>query len=202
MTGTSNIYVSVTGSAPNASGTGIENPKHSWMISVEPHHFHIPGTQQKHEEPTHFTATWDEKDGRHNVHLHQIDNEPGIIGNILIAESAKVSTDKFHQFLEEELASSTGGSPDAPENWIKGALRALQKHKVADEFNIDEFMTWAHAYEADRARGEGQALVAYPKAHKDHESKGSKHKFWVSYPPKQRVKHNEEGNPSKYGGLM
>ena len=78
----------------------------------------------------------------------------------------------------------------------------MQERKIAQAFDIDEFMTYAHGYEANRAENEAPALVAYPKIHKDHEKKSSKHKFWISYPPTRRTKTNTNGEASTYGGLM
>ena len=178
------------------------------MISVEQHHLNIPGMQHKQREPVHYAATRNKESGKYTINTQSIDSDPGIIGNILIAESAHTSAEQIHKILAEDMGpSSSTLSPkdhheEEPEHWIRKALRSLHEHKVVESFNVDEFMTFAHGYMANRNDGEAPALIAYPKIHKDHEKKASKHKFWVSHPMAERTKTNSRGEASVYGGLM
>ncbi|KAK5171133.1 uncharacterized protein LTR77_004277 [Saxophila tyrrhenica] len=211
MVSKANIYVSVTRST-NGKGEGYHRPLHTWLVSVEPHHgskFHIRGTSHKDPEPIHYGAAKNEETGIYTINTHPHDSEPAIIGNILIAEEVSTSDQQVHKLLEEELGESSKrtvedrrSSGQEAEYWIEHAIRALQKRKLMDAFGVEQFMTFAHAYEANRMDGEGQALVAYPRAHKEPEKKASKHKFWVSHPMANRTRTNGHGEASVYGGLM
>jgi hypothetical protein len=207
MSPKSNIYVSVT-RAKKGEGETYHRPQHSWMLSVEQHHFHIPATPHKDPEPVHYAAQ--KVDGVYNINTHPATSEPAIIGNILIAENASTSPEEIHKLLEEELGSVSKRSvedhrdSDAgdAEHWIQVVLKGMQGKKIIDAFPIEEFMTFAHGYEASRMDGEGHALLAYPKLHKDSEKKSSKHKFWISHPMADRTRKNDRGEASIYGGLM
>ena len=177
------------------------------MLSVEPHHTHVPLTPRKEHEPIHYSVTRNEATGAYSIKTHQIENEPVIIGNILVVESAKTSAEDVKRLLEEHLGSVSpskdkDGGYDEPELWIHRALYALQKHGVAEQFDLEEFMTFARSYESRRLEDEAPALVAYPKLHKDHDKKASKHKFWISRPMSEHTKKNGRGEASTYGGLM
>lgn len=205
----SNIYVSVTGPQASAEHEGYRRQQHLWIISVEPHHTQVPGLSHKDREPIHYTATQNVETGGYTVKSHELSDGPGIIGNILIVESAHVSPDKLLEILEHDLGSSKTSqstdrqsSDDEPEHWIRHAIHGLQHRKIAESFQVDEFMTFAHGYLANRLENERPALIAYPKIHKDHEKKSSKHKFWISYPTASRIKTNSNGEAMRYGGLM
>lgn len=160
---------------------------------------------RKDPEPIHYKALRNEETGAYSISTHQIENEPVIIGNILVVESAKTSPDDVQKLLEQLLGSKGhpgGGDDDEPENWIRRALQAMQKQNIAEAFNLDEFITWAHSYEARRLENEAPALVAYPKVHQDHEKKANKHRFWISRPMAERTKTNDRGEALTYGGLM
>ena len=207
MVSTSNIYVSVTQAKDKDHRHGYRRPQHIWMLSVEPHHMHIPGTPRKETEPIHYTAKMDEASGVYTIKVHQPENEPSIIGNILIAESAHTSAEQFQSMLEDVLGPKSSGKSgvkdsDDPEHWIRTALHAMHERNIAEKFNLEEFMTFAHGYEANRIDKEAPALVAYPKIHKDHEKKANKHKFWISHPMANRTKTNQHGEATTYGGLM
>lgn len=207
MVGTSNVYVSVTRAPSSPRQETYHRTPHTWMLSVEPHHTNIPvpGMHRKDPEPIHYAALRNEETGFYTITTHQIENEPVIIGNILVAESAKTSPEDVRKLLEELLGSKNhrdGGDDDEPENWIRRVLHAMQKQNIAESFNLDEFITWAHSYEARRLENEAPALVAYPKVHKDHEKKANKHRFWISRPMAERTKTNDRGEALTYGGLM
>ena len=207
MVGTSNLYVSVTRALDGEHAHGYRKPRHTWMLSVEPHQTHIPGTPHKHPEPTHFSAVRNEETGVYTITIHQIENEPAIIGNILIAESTHTSAEQVHKLLEEILGSnspwrSNEHSGDEPEHWIRRAIQAMQERQMAQAFDVGEFMTFAHGYEANRMENDAPALIAYPKAHKNHEQKANKHRFWISHPMANRTKTNNNGEAMTYGGLM
>lgn len=211
MSPKSNIYVSVT-RARNTVGEGYHRPLHTWMISVEQHTgiLHIAGKSDKDPEPVHFAAEINDETGVYTINIHAATSEPAIIGNILIAEDAHTSVDEVHRLLEQEFGQSsdrslhkhTSGEGEDAEQWIKNAIRTLQSSKHVEKFSAEEFMTFAHGYEANRMDGEGHALIAYPKAHKEHEKKASKRGFWISHPMSSRTKMNKNGEASVYGGLM
>lgn len=205
----SNIYVSVTGPLDDKSDTGYRRPKHTWLLSIEPHHsHHIPGTPHKEREPIHYGASRNPETGVYTINTHPIESEPAIIGNILIVEAGNVSAEQVHKFLEEELgptASTTktrDTSDDEAEHWIRHAMRGMQERKISHQFDVDEFMMFAHGYMANRLANEAPALIAYPRIHKDHEKKSSKYKFWLTYPMAGKTKTNKSGEALMYGGLM
>lgn len=215
MVGTSsNIYVSITGPQQADSEHGYRRPRHTWMLSVEQKPFHVPGTPNKHREPVHYAAAANRETGVYTINTHEIHSDPGIIGNILIAESAHASPEEVHRILKAELAEHAPPAPsieatspdidDEPEQWIRRAIRGLQENKMADWFDVNEFMTFAHGYMANRmdTEADSPALIAYPKIHEDHEKKASKHKFWISHPMSGRTKTNASGEAMVYGGLM
>jgi hypothetical protein len=177
------------------------------MLSVEPHHTHIPGIPRKDPEPIHYAVARDEDTGTYTINTHQAESEPAIIGNILVVESAKTSPEDLHKLLEELLGPNSpskhkDGGDDEPEHWIRRALHAMQKQKIAEEFDLEEFMIFGHSYAASRMENEAPALVAYPKIHKDHEKKANKHRFWITHPMAARTKTNDRGEALTYGGLM
>ena len=201
-TNSNNIYVSVTGPRDSGREAGYRKPQHTWLISIEQHPHHVPGTSHKTVEPTHYAATKNHETGVYTVNIHPIESEPGIIGNIIIAESVHASADQVRKIIEEALASGSDSSKSSdhePEAWIRKAIRGLQQQKIAHEFNIDDFMTFAHGYVASRLDNEAPALMAYPKVHRDHEKKSNKHKFWVSHPMAHRTKVNKSGEALVYG---
>lgn len=178
------------------------------MLSIEPHHTHVFGMGRKDPEPIHYAAARNAETGIYTINTHQAESEPAIIGNILVAESVSTSPEQLHKLFEEVLGH---GNPnpnpskddnDDPEYWIRRALEAMQQQKIAQTFDLDEFMTWAHGYEANRIENEAPALVAYPRIHKDHEKKASKSSFWISHPTAKRVRKNDRGEAMTYGGLM
>ena len=201
------MYVSVTRPLDKPHQETYHRPLHTWMLSVEQHHTHVAGIGRKDPEPIHYAAARNAETGIYTINTHQAESEPAIIGNILVVESAKSSPEDIHRLLEELLGPNSpskhkDGSDDEPEHWIRRALHAMQKQKIAEDFDIDEFFTFARSYEASRIEGEAPALVAYPKVHKEHEKKASKHKFWVTHPMAARTKTNDRGEALTYGGLM
>lgn len=207
----SNIYVSVTGPQAEGKHDGYRRQQHIWLISVEPHHSAIPGLSHKDREPLHYAASKDPETGVYTLKSFEIADGPGIIGNILIVESAHVSSDKLREALEEDLGPTSPiskskdrePSDDEPEHWIRNAIHGLQQRKLAESFQIEEFMMFAHGYLANRLENETPAMIAYPKIHKDHEKKSSKRKFWISHPTaERRTRVNSNGDALVYGGLM
>ena len=207
---TANIYVSVGHSVRRGSDAshGYRKQKHSYLISVEPHRFHIPGTPHHEATLTHFEAIKDADSETYGIVKYTSKNAPEIVGNILIAESAHTTVDKIHQVLSEKLSSSVAeGSSDSyaddeDEHWIKTFVHALQHHEMVVNFKVDEFFVWTHSYLMDRLDNQAPALIAYPRAHKDHEQKTSKHQFWITYPMQEKTRTNSRGEATMYGGLM
>jgi hypothetical protein len=203
MSPKSNVYISVT-RAPQHYEESYRRTPHNWLLSIEPHSFHVPGTHKDDPEPIHYAALEDE-DGFITVSTRAAEIEPAIIGNVLIAENAHVSPEQFHALLEEVFGRKESvehrASGQELEHWIREAVRKLQERKMIEAFNVSELITFTHGYEAVRLDSEGESLVAYPKI-KGHENKSSKHKFWITRPMEHRTKRNTSGHASTYGGLM
>jgi len=205
-----NIYLSVTRAVDIPHQETYHRPIHTWMLSIEPHHTHFAGVGRKDPEPIHYSASRNEETGVYTIKTHQAESEPLIIGNILVVESTHASPEDIHKLLEELLGPGSqtkskddgGGNDDEPEHWIRRALHAMQKRNIAQHFDIEELFIFARSYEARRMEDEAPALVAFPKIHKDHEQKASKHKFWITHPMAARTKTNDRGEASTYGGLM
>lgn len=205
--GSTNIYVSVTEAVGNEHEQRYRRPQHIWMISVESHHAHIPGTSHKPQEPTHYAASTNSDSGITTIHQRPVTSEPPIMGNILVAEASNARPDDVRQVLEDEIGPSSmlelpKNLDQEPEAWIRKALHGLQKRKIAEQFDLDEFMTFANGYMAERRDFEAPALMAYPKLHKEHAKKSSKHRFWISHPMTSHTRTNRNGEASRYGGLM
>lgn len=200
----SNIYVSATrGYQPDdgRDDEGYRRTQHTWLVSIEPHKHYIPGLPRHKLELTHYYATHD--DGTYTIQKHSTD---GIIGTILVAEAAHTTAEKIREALEEGLKSTETSLPSEQtadgesDRWVRKGLHALQEHKIISTFDVGEFMTFAHAFIANRLDREAPAMIAYPRLHKDHTKKAQKHSFWLSYPMRS---HSEKDAESRlYGGLM
>lgn len=193
MVGTSNnLYISIARPKPNDAVSTYRKPQHTWLLSVEPHSSHVPehvpGLPHKAHDPVHYAAIRDEDSGLYTIDTHSDISGPVLIGNVLIAESAHASAERIHQILTKAFTPSTTATSskhlpdDQPEQWIGTAIRRLQEHKLCEPFGVDEFMAFTHGYEANRMDNEAPAMIAYPKAHRNHEEKSSKHKFWLLQP--------------------
>ena len=178
---TANIYVSV-GQVHHQESNGShgykkENTLH--MISVEPHRFQVPGMAH-HEAPhTHFEAIKDHAASTYGLVKYTSKDPPGIIGNILIADSAHTTVDKIHNVLSEAVSLSLAGpnvgdtwADNEDEHWIKTAIHALQDHDMVVKFKIDEFITWTHSYLMDRQNNEAPALACVSKSAQGPRAKG------------------------------
>lgn len=176
---TANIYVSVGPALRRGSnesnGSHYRRPRHTYMISVEPHHFHLPGLPQHNTNLTHFEITQDTHTGYHGITAHSSRTAPGIVGNVLIAKSAQATVDKVRKALEQKLASAEtvddAYADDEDEHRLRGFLHALQDSGIIAKFDIDEFVMWIHGYAVDRSNGTAPTLIAYPRAHKEHQQK-------------------------------
>lgn len=181
----SNIYVSVTGPRESEHHKGYRRAQHIWLISVESHHTHIPGTAHNAPKPIHYTAVQDNARGAYSLQPHSVADGPHIIGTIVLTESAHTSPDKIREYLEADLkpnstvpkGNDTSVSEDEPEHWLRRALHSLQHRGLAESFDIDSFMLFAHSYLANRLEGDGPVIIAYPR----HKKAGS-HSSWTSNP--------------------
>ena len=216
----SNIYLSVSRGYDSASPDGpphYRKPQHIWMLSVEPHKHHIPGIPDKHPQPVHIGATWDEDSNRYSLHSLAAGSDYGIVGNILISDSASVKVDEIQKLLERHLDSSASGSStasnlpskefssDESDHWIRLGLHVLQRNNTLEAFDVGEFMTFAHSFVAQRLDedSDAPAMIAYPHLHADHEKKSKKRKFWISYPTSASTDSKNKNVKDKlYGGLM
>lgn len=192
---TANIYVSVgqplRRDSDESDGSRYRREKHTYLISVEPHRFHIPGLPHHETTVTHFEAINNISSGSPVIVRYSSKTSPSIIGNILIAKSAQATTNKVYKILSESLASSAGSDDsygdDEDEHRIKLFLHALLDHGMIAKFSLDEFMTWTHSYVMDRLNNEAPSLIAYPRAHKDYgEQQQRRHKSWTVDPVQRR----------------
>lgn len=209
INGTANIYVSIGQALRRQSdeSQGYRRAQHTYLISVEPHQFHVPGMPQHQTTITHFEPMKDNTSGNYGIVKYTSKNAPGIIGNILIAESAHTSVEKVHKLLSDRLPSTPESretddsfADNENEHFTRMFIHALQDQDVAVKFRIDEFMTWIHSYVADRLDNQAPALIAYPKAHREHEKKSSKHSFWRVNSMKDKTRKNSKGEATMYGG--
>lgn len=205
---TANIYISVGQALHHGSdeSQGYHRQKHTYLISVEPHHFRVPGMPHHEATLTHFEAIKEPTSGMHGLAKYTSKDSPGIIGNILISESAHTTVEKVHKILSERLAASAASedayADDEDEHRLRTFIHALQEHEMVVRFKVDEFVLWTHSYLMDRLNNEAPALIAYPRAHRDYEQKASKHKFWITYPMADKTRTNSHGEATVYGGLM
>ncbi|KAF2718688.1 hypothetical protein K431DRAFT_197493, partial [Polychaeton citri CBS 116435] len=185
----SNVYVSATKGVDRSESDlhKYRRAEHKWMISVEPHQHHTPLIhKEKHPEPYHFFAVWDETSQTYDITSTGAEDHEGIIGNILVSDHAKTNIDEMKALLVTRLRHqnsslpSEATSPEEPEHWIRVALHALQDDELVERFDVGEFMTFAHAFIANRLGDNGApAMVAYPVLHKDHEKKKQHQNFWL-----------------------
>lgn len=202
-----NVYVSISTSYGYVKGEDRQNmkPQHTWMLSVEPHKSPLSGTKES--ELVHYSASWDSR--RNQYQIHPVGATPfGIAGKILITESAHTSPDKIAHLLEEGLQRDGASLPaeleasEGSEHWIRLALHDLQNDKVLPNFDVGEFMTFAHGYVADRhdpeSRGTIPATMRYPKLFKQQAKKPKSNGFWISYPSASP----NSSSDRVYGGLM
>lgn len=196
-----------------------------WTILVEPHKHHMLSLHHsagidpliffiRHEDQS---RSWACRTSRPDQ-----EDEQNLIGKIMIGESKQLASTVG---VEELLRARPHLPPDEEtsltkwrcEQWIRGAVRALQEEGLVGEFDLDEFMVFAKGYVKDRqlAMGEGlpPAEVEYSKVattNRGREPKKSGRGFWLSYPHsaassparKPRERHPFGGQESPYGGLM
>jgi len=178
-------------------GKHYMRPRHTWMISVQPHKHLLPG--HKAAETVRYTSTVDPNSGEHVV--QQTDGgSHGIAGNVLIREAAHATPDEVLQLLRSK-AHETEATEDS-EAWVRRALHALQQREVIDLFDVGEFMTFAHSYLGTRTDGTGStapAQVLYPGLA---EKKAKGNGFRVSYPTRNVNVKRRGSEDGTYGGLM
>lgn len=206
-----NIYVSI-GQQPRRDSDeslAYRREKHTFMISVEPRHVHIPGTPRHDAALTHFEAIKDVATSNYGIAKYSSKKSHGVIGNVLIAESAHVSTDKVHKILSEKLAMATKALEDGDsyadnedEHWIRAFVHALQDREAVANFRLDEFITWLHGFLADRVNDQAPTLVTYPRAHMDHDRGPSKGGSQIRQPLAKKTRTNSRGGSSSPGGWV
>lgn len=183
LNSTANIYVSVgqalrKGSA-QSDGSRYHRPKHTYLISVEPHRLRIPGTPQHDTPLTHFEAITDPVTGDRSIATYSSRTAPPIIGHILVARSTQATVDKVRKALAEKFRSAREAedayADDEEEHHLRMHLHALRDHGLIAKFDIDEFISWTHGYAVERSSDLAPSLVTYPRAHKEHQRKAALH---------------------------
>ena len=187
-----------------------------WTILVEPYkHHHLLNLHHTGIDPLIFfirreeeTRSWACRTRRPGT-----DDEKNLIGKIMIGESKLPSTVKVEELLRARLPPDEDSeiTEHDCEQWIRGAIHALQEADLVERFEIDEFMVFARGYVKERVmmiEGEedlAPQTVEYKKAerHANVVKKKTGRGFWLSYPHSEAnspATNSREGSP--YGGLM
>lgn len=212
------IFVSIYNDPPkSASQEGSSQSRHShalrWAILVEPHKHRRLSLHHTDPEPVLFLISRDHTSSSwasHFRHPEPVDEE-NLIGKIHIGESKHASTVKIEELLRARLLPDEEEWPveRTSEYWVRAAVHALKEGGVIEPFDLDEFMTFARGYVAERqaAVSEDLAPAAIEYAHvAKHESspaaKKSGRGFWLSWPhsASNSPARSREGSP--YAGLM
>lgn len=186
---------------------------HRWTILVEPHRHRWLSLHHTDPEPVLFLISRDHTSSSwasHSRHPEPVDVE-NLIGKIHIGESKHASTVKIEELLRARLLPDEEEWPldRTSEYWVRAAVHALQEGGVIRRFDLDEFLTFARGYVAERqaAVSEDLAPAAIEYAHvAKHESspvvKKSGRGFWLSWPhsTSNSPARSREGSP--YAGLM
>ncbi|KJX92845.1 hypothetical protein TI39_contig5819g00005 [Zymoseptoria brevis] len=192
----SNLYVSI--SLPsNQTAHSPTSTKHTWLLSLEPHHTLPQLHSSSSTEPIHFSAILP-SDGAPAYRIETTGENAGpfILGNVIMAESVKATAEEVGRLLKEKLVTSETGLPsehtggddvEGADVWIRKALHILQQQSLIDPFDVGEFMTFAHAYAAKREQGETpDVLVAYPKLNPDFAKKAKVDGLWMHHRPEKK----------------
>lgn len=195
-----------------------------WTILVEPHKQHMLSLHHSGIEPLIFFIRREDQSRSWACRTRRPDpdDEQNLVGKILIGESKQLASTVR---VEELLRARPHLPPDEEtsltkrkcEQWIRGAVRALQEEGLVEKFDIDDFMVFAKRYVKDRQLAPGEGLppanVDYSKVtttNRGREPKKSGRGFWLSYPNsaassparKPGEKHPFGGHGSPYSGLM
>ncbi len=206
------IYKDLHGSKTNHEEHHTDGQLQRWTILVEPYkHHHLLNLHHSGIEPLIFFIRREEETRSWACRTRRpdIDDEKKLIGKIMIGESKLSSTVKVEELLRARLPPDDDMeiTEHDCEQWIRGAIHALQEADLVERFEIDEFTVFARGYVKERLAMEedlAPAVVEYKKAekHADVVKKKTGRGFWLSYPHSaaNSPARSREGSP--YGGLM
>lgn len=129
-TSKSNIHVSIARGGQDHAIEGDHRYRRSqqeWYLSLEPHKHHVPGIPHtKDGEPVHFQARTDNTTGSYLINVVGVKSEPEILGNILVAENVKTTSEYVQSLLKEKLVAEPSSLPseqtsedESNEQWIR-----------------------------------------------------------------------------------
>jgi hypothetical protein len=187
------IFVAIYSDRPKSvSRDESHQSRHShpdrWTILVEPHRHHRLSLHH-HTDPKpvlflisrdHTSSSW----ASHARHPEAVDDE-SLVGKIHIGQSKHASTVKIEELVRARLLPDGAEWPldRTSEYWARAAVHALQEGGVVERFDLDDFMTFARAYVAQRQVAAPAAIEYAPVA--KHASspaaKKAKHGFWLSW---------------------
>lgn len=212
------VFVSIyNDSTKSASHRGQHESHHSqslrWTVLVEPHKHHRLSLHHTNPEPVlfliardHTSSSW----ASHSRHPEPVDEE-SLIGKIHIGESKHATMVQVEELLRARLLPDGEEWPmeRTSEYWTRAAVHALQEGGVVEPFDLDEFMTFARGYVAERqaALSEDLAPAAIEYAHVAKHgaspvAKKAGRGFWLSWPhsASNSPARSREGSP--YVGSM
>jgi len=219
----SHIYISIyddqDGSTSRGNREKQEEEAHDgdyyrWAILVEPYKHHMLSLHHSGTEPLIFFIRREEETSSWACHTRppdQGDEQKLLVGKILIGESKLATTVGVEELLRARLLPDpeTSLAERTSEQWIRGAIRALQDEALVEQFDLDEFMTFARGYVKERlATSEDlapAAVVEYGDDAKHRSGNGPKKTgrgFWMSYPQSGTSSPARSREASPYGGLM
>jgi hypothetical protein len=212
------IFVSVyddRGKAASQEGSHDAHHSHThrWTILVEPHRHRRLSLHHTDPEPVlylisrdHTSSSW----ACHSRHLDPADEE-NLIGKIHIGESKNATTVQVEELLRARLLPDAEEWPldRTSEYWVRAAIHALQEGGLVEHFDLDDFMTFARGYVAERqaAVSEDLAPAAIEYAHIAKHGRSAAVKktgrgFWLSWPHSASNTPARSRDGSPYGGLM
>jgi hypothetical protein len=192
------IFVSIYYDGPKSvsreeSHQSRHSHPHRWTILVEPHRHQRLSLHHTDPKPVLFLISRDHTSSSwasHSRHPEAVDDE-SLVGKIHIGQSKHPSTVKIEELLRARLLPDGGEWPldRTSEHWARAAVHALQEGGVVERFDLDDFMTFARGYVAQRQVAAAQdlapAAIEYAHVAKHASSpavKKSKHGFWLSWP--------------------
>jgi len=217
-TNRTHIFVSIYHDRPkSASHSGPHDPHHAqshrWAILVEPAKHRRLSLHHGDTDPILFLIARDYISSSWACHSRHLDpsDEENFIGKIHIGESRNATTVQVEELLRPRLLPEGEEWPQerTSEYWIRAAIHALQEGGLIEKFELDDFMTFARSYvaerEADASEDVAPAAIEYARIERPEHSPATKKLglgFWISYPQSAFHSPLRSRDASPYGGLM
>jgi hypothetical protein len=216
-TNRTHIFVSIYHDQPRSASHGghhdsLPAQSYRWTILVEPAKHRRLSLHHGDTEPVLFLINKDNSSSWacHFRHLDPTDEE-NFVGKIHIGESRNATTIQVEELLRARLLPEGEEWPRerTSEYWIRAAVHALQEGGLVEKFELDDFMTFAKGYvaerEADASEDVAPAAIEYARIERpEHRSPSKKLGlgFWISYPQSAFHSPLRSREASPYGGLM